>query len=80
MEISITSTRSFFIRDVGHFQLFKDSRFLPASLVSPDQFGEFWFFNGLWGLRQPVGAGKAPTGLLTPGSGATKYLPNFLLG
>ena len=57
-----------------------DSRFLQASLVSPDQFGEFWFFNGLWGLRQPVGAGKAPTGLLTPGSGATKYIPNLLLG
>ena len=31
----------------------------------------FWFFKRLRGFRQPVGAVKAPTGPLTPGSGAT---------
>ena len=36
----------------------------------------FWFFKGLRGFRQPVGAIKAPTGPLTPGSGATNILDN----
>ena len=36
------------------------------------------FFKGLRGLRQPVGAVKAPTGPLIPGSGATK-LPAYPL-
>ena len=36
----------------------------------------FWFLKGLRGIRKPVGAVKAPTGPLTPGSEATNILDN----
>ena len=40
----------------------------------------YWFFKGFEGFRQPVGAVKAPTGLLIPRerSDPLRYPPTYL--
>ena len=50
--------------------LFSPQNFEPRAMLLLRKAG-FWFLKGLRGVRKPVGAVKAPTGPLTPGSGAT---------